>query len=363
MLFSDDELKTIRAEALVNDARGGFPGKALKLDTIERFLAGTVPKRLGGAGYGTDQLGGGDLYKALVACGAADLSLGRLIEGHVNAARIVFTYGSPALQNKVADDLFAGHLVAIWNTERAQSPVRVGRRGSAAEVIGEKAFASGVGHVERAVISVIEEDGRQALAYITPDPAITSHDWWALNAMRASSTGSITLSGTMIEADDIFGLDGDYLKEPDFSAGAWRTLAVQLGGLQALCGYVKTHLVMTTHDRADAQKLRLGALVGHCQTLQLWVEKCASALDGRPIEAEAAVALVNTARSATIDGLEASLRIAKQTIGSRAFLPGSPAERLLRDLDFYFRQPAPDQTRMDVATHHLGGPPASISLS
>ena len=353
MLFADDELEMIREQASVSDVMGGFPSQALRLDVTRRFLTGTVPARLGGAGYGTDQLGGEAVRRALTACGAADLSLGRLVEGHVNAARLVFTYGTGALQEKVAADLLAGHLVAIWSTERPQSPVRALRQGSTVVIEGEKAFASGVGHVDRAVISVTNENGQQQLAYIALDPAAMPFQRWPLNAMRASSTGSITLSGLVIEETDLFGVEGDYVKEPDFSAGAWRTLAVQLGGLQALCARVKAHLLMTTHQRADAQKLRFGVLVGHCQTLALWVEACAQRLDGRPIDAGAAVALVNTARSATIDGLEASLRLAKQTIGSRAFLPGSEVERLLRDLDFYLRQPAPDQTRIDAAEYYL----------
>ena len=336
-----------------NDHVGGFPTDALKSDAVRQFLQSVIPDREGGFGWGTDQLGGEGVADLLRACGSIDLSLGRLVEGHINAARLIFTFGDAPLSKKVAEDIRAGHLIAIWNTERPDAPLRVSEDRDRLTLHGEKFFASGVGHVERAVVSVIDPEGAGRLAYIKLDRANMAHEWWHLTAMRASATGSITLSGIEVASGDIFGAAGDYSREPDFSAGAWRTLAVQAGGLRHLVDVVRAHLRQTTQHEADAQKLRFAMLIANCQTTELWIERCAQALDGRDIAASHAVALVNTSRLAVTEAAEACISLAKQTIGARAFMPGNPAEKLLRDLDFYLRQPAPDQATLDAATFYL----------
>ena len=43
-------------------------------------------------------------------------------------------------------------------------------------------------------------------------------------------------------ADTLLGGPGHYLREPDYSAGAWRGSAVALGGLIALLGHGVTQL-------------------------------------------------------------------------------------------------------------------------
>ena len=361
--IEESVVNRLREQAGLVDRVGGFPTQALATDEVKQFLRSVIPAREGGPGWGTDQLGGAGLAEMLLICGGIDLPLGRLVEGHVNAARLIFTFGEAPLSEKVAEDIRSGHLIAIWNTERPNTPLRfVADRGRLV-LQGEKFFASGVGHVDRAVVSVIDPEGAGRLAYIKLDQANIPHEWWELAAMRASATGSITLNGIEVEPSDIFGTDGDYGREPDFSAGAWRTLAVQAGGLRHLAHVTRAHLLNTAQHEADPQKLRFATLVAHCQTAELWVERCAQALDGRDIAADQAVLLVNTARLAVTEAAEACISLVKQAIGARAFMPGNPAEKLLRDLDFYLRQPAPDQTRLDVATFHLAREDADMRHS
>ena len=57
---------------------------------------------------------------------------------------------------------------------------------------------------------------------------------WRAHGMRASATGSYDFSGLAVSANDIIGSEGDYHREPSFSAGAWRFAAVQLGGIERL---------------------------------------------------------------------------------------------------------------------------------
>ena len=55
-----------------------------------------------------------------------------------------------------------------------------------------------------------------------------------LQGMRGAVTGAVDFSGCSIETDSGLGTPGDYLREPDFSAGAWRGSAVASGGLRGL---------------------------------------------------------------------------------------------------------------------------------
>ena len=50
-----------------------------------------------------------------------------------------------------------------------------------------------------------------------------------MQGMRAARNGRISFEGIGVAASALIGSDGDYLREPDFSGGAWRGAAVALG--------------------------------------------------------------------------------------------------------------------------------------
>ena len=53
--------------------------------------------------------------------------------------------------------------------------------------------------------------------------------------MRGTATGTAEFAGAMIADDAVIGAPDDYYRSPLFAGGAWRVLAVQLGGaLQAV---------------------------------------------------------------------------------------------------------------------------------
>jgi alkylation response protein AidB-like acyl-CoA dehydrogenase len=63
-----------------------------------------------------------------------------------------------------------------------------------------------------------------------------------LAGMRTATTGSVDLTGVKVKEDWLIGAPGDYLREPTFSTGAWRSSAVALGGLAALIETAKDEL-------------------------------------------------------------------------------------------------------------------------
>ncbi len=115
-------------------------------------LAAPIPEQLDGPGIGIDPIQAPAALAMLRLIGAGNLSVGRVIEGHVNALRLVMVYGNDAARRQAAADARDGHLFALWIAEA--EPLRLTRAGA---LSGRKAFGSAVGAATRALG---ERDGR-----------------------------------------------------------------------------------------------------------------------------------------------------------------------------------------------------------
>ena len=175
--------------------------------------------------------------------------------------------------------------------------------------------------------------------------------------MRASANGTVRLDGHLLTPDALVGAPGDYLREPDFSTGAWRTMAVTLGGLEALTDAVRVHLVGRGHDAAPLQQARFGELLIAQETARLWTSRAAGAAELGTTSIQHQVATVNLARIAVEAAALDAMRHAQRALGLAAFVRPHPVERLLRDLATYLRQPAPDIVLTEAAQHALHNPP------
>jgi alkylation response protein AidB-like acyl-CoA dehydrogenase len=152
---------------------------------------------------------------------------------------------------------------------------------------------------------------------------------------------------------DFLGAPGDYLREPVFSAGAWRSSAGAFGGLTALVKLYRAELRARERDADPSQRARFGQLLIAHETARLWLVQAArhACLEDQP--ASEIVAYVNLARLAIeAAGLDA-MRLTQRGLGLGAFIVGHPAERICRDLAVFLRQPAPDETLDKAAAHYF----------
>ena len=62
---------------------------------------------------------------------------------------------------------------------------------------------------------------------------------------------------------------------------------------------------------------------------------------------------VNLARIAVETACLDAIRIVQRGLGMAAFRRGTSTELLFRDLSFYLRQPAPDETLTEAAAHFM----------
>ncbi|MBV8506493.1 MAG: acyl-CoA/acyl-ACP dehydrogenase [Alphaproteobacteria bacterium] len=357
-------LPAIAARATMLDHDGAFPAEDVASLGGIGLLAAPLPRELGGLGLGTAQDGAAPLCLALRLIGRTSLPLGRLYEGHVNALRLVLRCGSPAQAHAAALDAREGRLFGVWNTDPAgEPPLRLTRGGSVIE--GRKVLCSGAGWVERALVTA-----RDALTPEAPPSMVlvalargqrADFSSWTAQGMRASATGTVDLTGFEPGPASLIGVPGDYGREPDFSAGAWRFAAVQCGGIEALIGETREHLRRTERGGDPHQAARLGQSAISAEAARLWVESAAARAEAPTADATT-VAYVNLCRLAVERAALDALELAQRSVGLAAFIRPSPLERIARDLATYLRQPAPDRALTEAAAHVLAAEPAPGDL-
>jgi hypothetical protein len=339
----------MQERALLLDRSAEFPVE--DVDSLRRLgaMAAPLPAGLGGFGWGTEAESAADLIQALRLLGQGNLSLGRLYEAHVNALRLTIRYGTADQARAIARDALDGHLFGLWVTDPPDAPLSLRKDGLLA---GAKAPCSGAGYATRALVTARLVSGDSHMLVIrTPGQDCVDRLGWDTQGMRPACNGRVRLDQVCPMA--MIGGAGDYLREPDFSAGAWRTSAVTLGGLEALVREMRSQLVSRERDGDAAQQARLGKALIAQESARFWVARAAMFGEARHADAQDVISMVNLARIAVESACLDILRIAQRALGLSAFRRGNLVELLLRDLATYLRQPAPDETLIKAARHFM----------
>jgi alkylation response protein AidB-like acyl-CoA dehydrogenase len=346
------------ARAADYDEDGAYPAADVAALHDSGLLTAVLPAKCGGAG-----LTGLSLSEVLRSIGSGSLPLGRLFEGHVNALELVLRYGNQQRVELVAEEARAGKLFGVWNTDDANG-LRLIHRHGRSWLEGRKILASGAGHIQRPLVTATDEDGRRLMVLPKLDPDRADLSRWTAQGMRASATGAVDFSGVEIAPLEIVGSEGDYERQPWFSAGAWRFAAVHLGGMERLFDLLRRHLQETNRGQDPHQAARLGRAAMAVETARLWVAQAASTAEA-PLGSRAPeqlVAYVNLARLAVEAAALDLMQLVQRSVGLQAFLRPNPIERISRDLATYLRQPGPDRALTDAASWILGQPVGAQDL-
>lgn len=337
----------MRHRAIALDPGSGFPLEDMEALRRIGALAAPLPQPLGGLGIGTEPEAALATMEALRLLGQGSMSVGRLYEAHVNALRLVVRYGTQAQARAAAEDALAGHLFGLWVTDSADAPVSLGADGV---LHGAKAPCSGAGFATRALMTAaLPGDGGTVMAVVGVAPGERSDlSEWDAHGMRASVSGRVTLDGVPVRGGALGGA-GDYLRQPDFSAGAWRASAVAFGGLEALVEAMIGALTARGRDADPHQRARIGQAILARETARMWVRRAALVGEASGQEAGTVANTVNLARIAVESACLDAIRIAQQALGMGAFRRGTLVELLFRDLAMYLRQPAPDEALAEGA--------------
>lgn len=341
-----------RAAARI-DRDGGLPTASIARLRDLGVLAAPLPRAHGGQGLGTEPHGALGLMALLRSIGRADLSLGRLFEGHVNALRLIFRDGDATQRQRAAGDVAAGPLFGLWVTDA--EPVRLQGAPDRPTLHGEKLFASGASLVTRALVTATPETGAPRMVLVPLDETRAAGPMPSgLTGMRGAATGRCDLAACAVTREALIGRPGAYLLQPDFSSGAWRGSAVALGGIDRLVDLLRAQLAARGRDSDPHQRVRIGEALIARETASFWTRRAALLAEGEGFAAGDVSATVNLARIACEQSGLAVLALVQRGLGLQAFVQSNPAERVMRDLATYLRQPAPDETLTEAAAWFTG---------
>lgn len=290
----------------------------------------------------------------LVEVGQGNLSVGRIIEAHVNALHLIACHGSQEQQRKARED---GPLYGLWVTDPPEGKLKMRTNGDDIALDGGKQFCSGAGYATAAVVTATDPEGdvRMLILRLNGDATVTPLPS-PLQGMRSAVTGAVDFTGCVTSADTLLGQAGDYLREPVFSTGAWRGSAVALGGLIALLDHAIIQLKQTGRFNSPHAQARLGQALIARESSRHWVNAAARIAEDTTAEAGYRIATVGLARIAVETACLDAMRLVQRSLGLSTFRQGNPIELICRNLSTYLRQPAPDEVLTEAAAWFANHP-------
>jgi hypothetical protein len=292
--------------------------------------------------------------KRLQRVAAANLPVGRLWEGHINALYLSGVHGDADAQAAVRSHVAAGAILGVWGAD-GTVPVAPGQDET---LIGDKAFASGLGAVTHAVVTVSSGPAVRLGLIDVRDAARADAQTWQMLGMRATASGRFDVDGIAIQDVIWLGAPGAYVTEPHFIGGVWRIAALQVGAALGLLEAAADGLRARDRLAAPAQMARLSSVAIKAMAAAALVSRAArsAALDTEEAAHRAPI-LSAAARLATEEVALDAIRAVEQSVGLAHFADGAVTGRKARDLAVYLRQAARDafQTRVGEACFNKKG--------
>lgn len=350
-----------RAQALADELarRPNLGLQTAPTREIERFaqlglLTSSLPCTAGGLGLGIAPGSHATLLRLLAIVGGADLALGRIYEGHVNALLLVDRYGSAAQKEELAENCRDGKLAGVWNTG-APVKLHLHPHGERFRYEGAKTFATGAAFVQRPIVTAeIPHRGWQmTMPHMDTLGASIDRSFWHPLGMESSESFGVDFTGCLITADELIGNPGDFYRDPMFYGGAIRFAAVQAGAVLRLHSLFAQWMEEDKRAENPYQLTRLGEIAISAQEAVLWIEKAAAVAEEsfyreepEPIERMLECADMTRVAIERI-GTSVMQRVVAG-VGAHGLLQPHRFERIVRDLTMYLRQPAADYTLATV---------------
>jgi alkylation response protein AidB-like acyl-CoA dehydrogenase len=303
------------------------------------------------------------LLQLLKEIGGADLSVGRIYEGHLNALYLVHLFANDSQKNTWYQDARDhNRLFGVWNTQ-ASGGIRIHTiENGRYRLEGSKTFCSGAGHINRPLITgeLVGGDTNgwqmcivptEKLQRVIPDPS-----FWNPLGMRSSVSYRMDFSGIELEAKDLLGGANQYYSQPVFSGGAIRFAAVQLGGAEAVFNATKEYLQSLGRTDDMFQRARIAEIACLVTSGDNWLEAAGKKTDEwlkNNDETDRIIAYANMTRTAIEEICLRTMQLSERSVGARGLMRPNVLERIHRDLTFYLRQPAPDATLTAIGEYVL----------
>jgi hypothetical protein len=282
---------------------------------------------------------------------AADGSVGRILDGHLNALERLAVQAPPELcERELTRVREHGLRTGTWGadpTPEEGTPAAVIETPAGLVLRGVKVFCSGAGGVQRAL--VLARDGRPDAAAGPPlaawvdvedrDRAEVDATWFRGAGLRASVSHRVVFRDAPVLA--LLGDGPGALSEqPWFARDALRTAATW-AGMADSAGRAALAELAARPQRGQLEGLAAGRIATALGTIDLWIARAAEAMDAAgadPAEVEPLRAVAVHARDAIARACRELLDEAARACGSRPFATGSPLDRARRDLELFLLQ-------------------------
>jgi alkylation response protein AidB-like acyl-CoA dehydrogenase len=267
-------------------------------------------------------------FAALAEMSAIDLSLARLVEGHVDAVAILAEAGKPPPPSAV---------MGVWAARRPDADVTAVAQRGGWHLRGRKPWASGARLLTHALVTATGDDGTRLFQVpLRGDGVTVVPDTWPAVGMAMSESLDVDFD-LVVDDDCALGPPGWYVDRPGFWFGSVGVAACWLGGALGLVRALTTDLAGRGPD--GHQLAHLGAASTRCASMARDIDWAAGRIDATPDDVDRAIrAVALQVRHLTEEGcLEVVARVGRA--GGAGPLCRDPAQaRRFADLPVYIRQ-------------------------
>jgi len=335
-------LARISEGAAQRDADPIFPEDAFQALAAAGLLAIPVPDPVVARGR---RASFSEEWRILRAVAAADGSVGRIFDGHLNGVERLAAQAPEPLRATELEAVVAGELLlGVWGADPIPGegqPARLVETGNGPVLEGVKTFCSGSTGLDRALVAVRGTDGAPGppiLAYVDLESGGFEVDrsWFRGFGMRSSESHRVVFRGARVLA--ILGEPGELVREPYFARDAIRTAVTWAGiadlAVDATLGILAAKSAGREPD--EIVSLAAGRMLAARDTMDRWLEHAARQADEDP---EKSLASFSTSLRANIAGsCREILDEAARACGSHPFAVASPLDRARRDLELFLLQ-------------------------
>jgi hypothetical protein len=265
----------------------------------------------------------------LASLAEEDLSLARLGEGHADALAI-FNESGHGVRHP-------GTSYGVWAARTGTGGVIATPVSGGWRLKGRKAFCSGSGLLDRALVTAEAPDGYRLFDISTAEAVIdTTPDSWAAVGMADSVSETLTFGGPVISQDHAIGPPGFYTDRPGFWFGACGIAACWFGGARGLLAAVVQSL---TSDPGELVLVEIGKAASRLQAMSDVLRSVAEAIDLDPENKQGqAHARALTVRQIVHDSCVAVLGQTAAAGGARPLCHDPAQARRAADLYVYLAQ-------------------------
>jgi alkylation response protein AidB-like acyl-CoA dehydrogenase len=273
--------------------------------------------------------GGGNTSKRherLFDVGRKNLSLARLAEAHWDAVAILAEAGREPQTNAI---------YGVWASERPGQELKLDEHNGELLLTGSKAFCSGAGIVDRALVTVSRPE--QRLVDVDLRDSGDSIDFddsdWKTSAFRETHTSTAHFKKVPIVHGDFVGGVRWYLERSGFWHGACGPASCWAGGAAGLVDYAEGQSRHDPHTLAH-----LGAMKASVWALCSYLESAGREIDLSPHDCQAALVRALTLRHLVEQACTDILRRLPRAYGPHPLAMDKEVAARYQELDLYLRQ-------------------------